>query len=119
MILCYPVISFGPHGHQGSCLNLLGEEPPAELIRDLCNELCVTSDTPPAFLWHTADDAGVPVMNSLMFAEACAAKGVPFELHAYRSGRHGLGLACDFPHVATWIDLAGEWLGETFGGAAL
>jgi len=114
LILCYPVISFGPHGHQGSCLNLLGENPPRELVREFCNELRVTPDTPPTFLWHTADDGGVPVMNSLMFAEGCTANGVPFELHVYRSGRHGLGLAPEFPHIATWIDLAGEWLHETW-----
>ncbi len=112
LILCYAVISFGPHGHQGSCHNLLGENAPRELVREFCNELRVTPDTPPTFLWHTADDPGVPVMNSLMFAEACDANGVPFELHAYRSGRHGLGLAEEFPHVATWVDLAGEWLRE-------
>lgn len=116
LILCYPVISFGPHGHRGSCLNLLGDPPPAELVADLCNELRVTPQTPPSFLWHTADDPGVPVMNSLMFAQACAANGVPFELHVYRSGRHGLGLAPEFPHIASWVDLAGEWLGEVFGG---
>lgn len=112
LILCYPVISFGPHGHEGACLNLLGDEPAPEAIEDLCNELQVTPETPPSFLWHTADDPGVPVMNSLLFAEACAAEGVPFELHVYNSGAHGLGLAEESPHVATWIDLAAEWLRE-------
>lgn len=115
LILCYPVISFGPHGHQGSCLNLLGEDPPPALVADLCNELRVTPDTPPTFLWHTADDAGVPVMNSLLFAQACAANKVPFELHVYESGPHGLGLAPDRSHIATWVNLAAEWLHERWG----
>jgi len=119
LILCYPVIGFGPHGHQGSGLNLLGEGAPLALIRDLCNDLRVTPDTPPTFLWHTADDPGVPVMNSLMFAQACDANGVEFELHVYRSGAHGLGLAPELPHVATWVDLAGEWLHETWSGRAV
>lgn len=112
LVLCYPVISFGEFGHRGSMQNLLGDEPPEELVRSLSNETQVTADTPPTFLWHTADDPGVPVENSLQFAQALSAHGVPFELHVYRSGRHGLGLASDLPHVATWIDLCAEWLRE-------
>lgn len=112
LVLCYPVISFGEFGHRGSMNNLLGENPPAELVASLSNENQVTADTPPAFLWHTADDAGVPVENSLLFAQALSAQDVPYELHVYRSGRHGLGLAPDFPHIATWMDLCAEWLRE-------
>ncbi|MGI5817107.1 MAG: alpha/beta hydrolase [Armatimonadota bacterium] len=112
MVLCYPVITFGDYGHAGSMKNLLGDDPPEELVRSLSNETQVTADTPPSFLWHTADDAGVPVQNSLLFAQALSAHQVPFELHVYRSGRHGLGLAGEFPHIATWIDLCVEWLGE-------
>jgi acetyl esterase/lipase len=110
LVLCYPVISFGPGGHQGSMHNLLGEGPAPELVRSLSNELQVTADTPPTFLWHTADDEGVPVRNSLLFAAALAAHGVPHELHVYQSGPHGLGLAEAYPHVATWTRLCGEWL---------
>lgn len=112
LVLCYPVISFGEFGHRGSMANLLGADPPAELVASLSNETQVTEDTPPSFLWHTADDAGVPVQNSLLFAEALSAHRVPYELHVYRSGRHGLGLAPEFPHIATWIDLCAQWLRE-------
>jgi acetyl esterase/lipase len=110
LVLCYPVISFGPHGHQGSRNNLLGEKAPADLVLSLCNDTQVTADTPPSFLWHTADDAGVPVLNSLLFAAALARCGVPHEIHVYEQGRHGLGLALEDPHVATWSQLCGEWL---------
>ncbi|MBN1937863.1 MAG: hypothetical protein JW934_24630 [Anaerolineae bacterium] len=55
-------------------------------------------------------DAGVPVENSLLYARALSAHRVPFELHVYPQGRHGLGLASEDPHVATWIDLCTEWL---------
>lgn len=113
LVLCYPVITFTKEfGHQGSCDNLLGENPPAELVQSLCNETQVTSDTPPSFLWHTADDAGVPVENSLIFAQALSANRVPFELHVYEHGRHGLGLAEGTGHIATWMDLCAEWLKE-------
>ncbi|HCU38095.1 MAG TPA: alpha/beta hydrolase [Armatimonadetes bacterium] len=112
IVLCYPVISFGEFGHVGSKNNLLGENPPEVLVQSLSNETQVTADTPPAFLWHTADDPGVLVQNSLLFAQALSAHGVPYELHVYRSGRHGLGLAPEFPHIATWMDLCAEWLKE-------
>ena len=91
-ILCYAVISLGEFGHRGSRNNLLGTNPPPELVRELSNELQVTKDTPPCFIWHTYEDAGVPVENSLQFAEALRRVGIPFDLHVYQKGQHGLGL---------------------------
>ncbi|MFD2614964.1 alpha/beta hydrolase [Paenibacillus gansuensis] len=111
MVLCYPVISFGPHGHHGSRDNLLaGHTDAAELAELFSLENRVNGHTPPAFLWHTADDEGVPVQNSLMFAEALSRHNVPFDLHVYRHGRHGLGLAEEDAHVGTWTAVCAEWL---------
>jgi acetyl esterase/lipase len=91
-ILCYAVITMGQFTHQGSKQNLLGKDPSPELVRELSNELKVTQDTPPCFVWHTYDDNGVPVENSLQFAEALRRAAVPFDLHIYQKGPHGLGL---------------------------
>ena len=92
-ILCYPVVTLvGPFAHAGSRKNLLGTNPPPELVRELSNDLQVTKDTPPCFIWHTYEDGGVPVENSLQFAEALRKAGVPFDLHVYQKGPHGLGL---------------------------
>jgi acetyl esterase/lipase len=91
-ILCYAVISFGEFGHRGSMNNLLGKSPSPELVRELSNELQVTKYTPPCFIWHTYEDGGVPVENSLQFAEALRKARVPFDLHVYQKGQHGLGL---------------------------
>jgi len=91
-ILCYPVISMGEYTHQGSKNNLLGKDPSPELVRELSNELQVTKDTPPCFIWHTAEDKAVPVENALLFAEAFRKAGVPFDLHIYERGNHGMGL---------------------------
>ncbi len=91
-ILCYPVITLGQFAHQGSKRNLLGDNPSPELVQYLSNELQVTKDTPPCFVWHTYEDSGVRVENSLMFAEALRKAGVPFDLHIYQKGPHGLGL---------------------------
>ena len=91
-ILCYAVITMGQFTHQGSKQNLLGKDPSPELVRELSNELQVTKDTPPCFVWHTYEDNAVPVENSLQFAEALRRVGVPFDLHIYQKGPHGLGL---------------------------
>ncbi len=92
-ILCYPVITLGEFTHQGSKRNLLGDNPAPELVRLLSNELQVTARTPPTFVWHTAEDQAVPVENALLFAAALRKAGVPFDLHVYERGRHGIGLA--------------------------
>jgi acetyl esterase/lipase len=91
-ILCYPVITMGEKTHSGSKKNLLGDNPDPELVKNLSNELQVTKDTPPTFLFHTVEDTGVVVDNSLLFAAALAKNGVPFALHIYPKGRHGIGL---------------------------
>lgn len=110
LVLCYPVISFGEYGHQGSVENLLGHNPAEKDVTQLSAERQVNSDTPPAFLWHTSDDPAVPVENSLLFASALSRHKIPFELHSYMSGRHGLGLAETHPEARTWPNLCGLWL---------
>jgi len=91
-ILCYPVVTMGKFTHQGSKNNLLGKDPSPDLIQELSNELHVTKETPPCFIWHTDEDPAVPVENSLQFAAALRQAGVPFNLHIYEKGAHGLGL---------------------------
>src|SRR5436190_21133731 len=91
-ILCYPVVSMGKFTHQGSKNNLLGKDPSPEVVEDLSNELRVTSNTPPCFIWATYEDTAVPVENSLQFAAALRQARVPFDLHIYEKGAHGLGL---------------------------
>ena len=113
-ILCYAVITMGPNTHQGSKDNLLGKAPSADLVELLSNEKQVTKDTPPCFLWHTAEDTAVKVENSLDFAAALQRNGVPFDLHVYQKGRHGLGLA-DKPPFANphpWAKDLVFWLKE-------
>jgi len=109
-VLCYAVVSFQDFTHPGSCINLLGENASMAARAELSNELRVTSDTPPAFMWHTAEDTGVPPENVLRYATALAAHGVPYELHIYQDGRHGIGLGLEDPATATWGDLLGIWL---------
>ena len=107
-ILCYPVITMGANAHAGSKKNLLGDNPDPELVKNLSNETQVTKDTPPCFVWHTWEDKGVKVENSLDFAAALQRAGVPFDLHVYQKGRHGIGTANNHPWTRDCI----YWLRE-------
>jgi acetyl esterase/lipase len=109
LVLCYPVISFGPHRHDGSLRALLGDDAPTSGAAALSAELRVGPTTPPAFLWHTADDEAVPLENSLLFASALRAHGVSFALHVFPHGPHGLGLADELPGVGRWKLLCADW----------
>ena len=91
-ILCYAVITMGEFTLGGSKKNLLGAEPDPALVELLSNEKQVTKETPPTFLWHTWEDTGVKIENSTQFAAALRSHGVPFELHIFQKGGHGMGL---------------------------
>lgn len=108
-ILCYAVITMGHYTHQGSKENLLGKNPKPGLAKLLSNELQVRTNTPPCFIWATDEDKTVPVENSLMFAEALRKNHVPFDLHIYQKGGHGMGLKDKppFAHPHPW---AADWL---------
>lgn len=123
-ILCYPVITADfNHAHKGSFLNLLGHAPNKKEEDYFSCERNVKPTTPPAFIWHTAADDCVPVKNSLLYAEACSKNGVPFEMHIYPFGWHGLSTSdrltntpgnpiLDYDHQ--WLDSAKKWLKQTF-----
>lgn len=111
-ILCYPVISLGEYAHAGSRKNLLGENPSAELVTALSNELQVTKETPPTFIWHTVEDKTVPVENALLFASALRRAGVPFSLHIYETGAHGLGFGRPGREGPPWADQLLYWFKE-------
>ncbi len=111
-ILCYAVITMGKYTHQGSKENLLGKNPSPELVELLSNELQVKTNTPPCFLWATFQDNVVPMENTMMFAEALRKNGVPFALHIYERGEHGMGLADNppFAHPHPWANDCLFWL---------
>jgi acetyl esterase/lipase len=109
-VLCYPVITMGQFTHRGSKERLLGENPPAELVELLSNELQVTAQTPPTFIWHTVEDTAVPVENALLFASALRRAGVPFALHVYEKGRHGIGLPAAGKGAPAWDEACLFWL---------
>jgi acetyl esterase/lipase len=111
MILAYPVISFTTeYTHRGSLRNLLGDNPDPKLAASLSNETQVTPETPPAFLFHTSTDPGVPPENSVLFYLALRKAGVPAEMHVYERGKHGVGLAPSDPVLSTWPKRLEDWM---------
>ncbi|HBM81913.1 MAG: alpha/beta hydrolase [Clostridiales bacterium] len=110
MILCYSVITFGKFRHDGSMVNLIGKNPDENLRHDLSCENMVNEKTAPTFLWHTSNDSCVPVENSLLFASALSKNKVPFEMHIFPKGDHGLGLAKGVYEVEDWPHLCEKWL---------
>jgi acetyl esterase/lipase len=113
-ILCYAVVTMGEFTHQGSKNNLLGKDPSPDLVKLLSNEMQVTAQTPPCFIWHTYEDKGVPLENSLAFAAALRKNNVPFDFHVYEKGRHGIGLSDKppFNNVHPWARDCLYWLKE-------
>lgn len=111
--MCYPVAVSWGNTHDGSFVNLLGDD---QALRDrLSIDRLVRKDMPPVFLWHTRTDATVPVRNSLVLAVALDEAEIPFAMHVYGKGRHGLSLpdarthpSNELPEVSAdmkyWID---------------
>lgn len=125
-ILAYPLITSDIHfRHEGSFLALMGDQLSNKDLKEVSPERHVTEETPPCFIWITADDHVVKPENAMIFAGALRAKRVPFELHIFPKGRHGLSLCTQetpFPDtpkekfekenasVAVWVNLAKTFL---------
>ena len=124
-ILSYPVITADPKSwHKGSFVNLLGHTPQNKEEENYFScDRQVSEKTPPAFLWHASDDTCVPVKNSMLYAEALSENGIPFELHIYPYGGHGMSI-CDkqvhnklnsnIEYDRDWLYSAKKWLKLTF-----
>ena len=125
-VLCYPVITADPAlRHEGSFRSLVGEEiiSPATVERFSLERHVKKGITPPTFLWHTAADNGVPVENTLLYATALSRENIPFSVHIFPNGAHGLATVDSRtvpadqrdPQAAQWIGLAKLWLKELLG----
>lgn len=109
-VLCYGLMALRDANGPSSAGMLLGDDPDPALVESLTSQKQVTPQTPPTFLFHTAEDIRVPPDNSVLFYQACRAAGVPAELHIFGYGVHGLGLAVGDPVNARWTDLFAGWL---------
>ncbi len=110
-VLCYPVICISDLAltHIGSTTNLLDTDN-LHKAKELNPALIADSNTPKAFIWHTSNDSAVNVCNSLQYGEKLRSVEVPFEMHIFPDGHHGLGLSHSNPHVSQWTSLLISWL---------
>lgn len=117
VILGYPVVSMLLPTHAGSRQNLLGPQPSDALRAATSTDLLVTPDAPPFFIWHTAEDAAVPVQHSYLLGMALAAARIPHELHVYERGRHGIGFGEGEGTAEDWRSASAAWLRQGGWGA--
>lgn len=121
MVLVYPVINGGEFAHRGSFDALLAENKnDKEWIEKLSIDNRVTPDTPKTFLWSTYEDKSVPCENTFMMCNALRKNNVPFEMHLFQIGGHGLALANEQtrdaagtgiePYCSKWMGLCKDWL---------
>ena len=109
--LIYPVVTMkAPHTHAGSRRNLIGDAPAAALVEKYSLETSPPADTPPTFLMHAADDAAVPVENSLALFAALKSAGIPAAMHVFEKGGHGFGVrGVDDAPLRRWPSLVLDW----------
>lgn len=110
-VLGYPVIAFSKdYCHNVTRSQLIGEDLPEKLKLELSSELQVTSRTPPTFIFHSEDDKGVEVRNSIDFFLACKDHGVPAEMHLFPTGGHGYGVGAPGTAESQWPQLLRRWI---------
>lgn len=127
LMLAYAVLDFTliprterEHSKNMATYAVTGEfNPDEEKLIKISPALNISENVPPTFLWTTVEDALVSVQNSIVFSQKLADKGIPFELHVFNKGKHGLGLG-DLrtgikkdqtnSQVYKWVDLFLEWL---------
>ena len=111
-ILIYPVISFGPEGHEGSRINLIGnanDEKTKKAIDYFSSEKQITKEAPPAFLVHSKDDDLVPVANATHYYDNLIAHKVPAEIYLYEKGGHGYGMKNPTSEIL-WTSVMKTWM---------
>jgi dipeptidyl aminopeptidase/acylaminoacyl peptidase len=106
-------------------MTAFGKQLPSKEETDMYNAAVQMSNKnmPPTFLWSTTEDKLVNAKHTMLLVEALDRNNVPYEVHIFKSGPHGLSLATEqtsnfenqtVPHVAKWFDLSVEWLKEIF-----
>ncbi len=111
-VLCYAITSMETETYRPARLILLGERASPQLRRSTSLDALVTPQSPPFFLWHTAEDAYVHPEHTYRLASALAASDVPHAVHVFAHGPHSLGLAQNAAEASIWTTLAEAWIRE-------
>lgn len=117
MILCYPVITADEFAHVGSIERVSNAKKGTEEYQWFGLDQHVDEYTPPAFIWHTSEDRVVPVENSLKMAASLSKAKVPFELHVFPKGQHGMSVCTEEVDTSNayngrWVEWSVQWLKE-------
>jgi acetyl esterase/lipase len=110
LILLYPTISTEASYRHPVIDQWLGPDANDELRRQTSPDKHVDRLAPPTIIFHAADDTIAVPDNSLAFAQACHAAGVPVELHLFPHGGHGRVFAYDAGNSPRWRALLQDWL---------
>lgn len=119
LILGYPVITTNSW-MRPNLPRLIGSRDPEETKKLLDCSKNVGPHTPPAFLVHTFMDNAVSAKESLDFANALNENDIPFEMHIFPNGVHGLSTGkietCGHiePSFNKWMSLSVLWLDSVF-----
>ena len=121
-ILCYPVITAEEPTHMCSFKALTGkQELSDEDVEHFSLEKHVDpAVTPETFIWLASDDNAVNPLNSLKYASALTLNKIPYELHVFPKGGHGI-TTCRYGLVSNpeseivkydseWCALSVKWL---------
>ncbi|MFD8983456.1 alpha/beta hydrolase [Streptomyces sp. NPDC059564] len=117
-VLGYAITSMETETYRPSRIILLGEDAAPDLRRETSLDKLVTAQSPPFFLWHTAEDIYVPPEHTYRLAAALAAHDVPHTVHVFAHGPHGLGLAQGAGDAAAWTTFAASWIAEQIDAPA-
>ncbi|MFQ6332058.1 alpha/beta hydrolase [Nocardia sp. CWNU-33] len=111
-VLGYAITSMETETYRPARLILLGEDADPQLRRSTSLDALVTPQSPPFFLWHTAEDTYVPPEHTYRLANALAANDIPHEVHVFAHGPHSLGLARGAGEAESWTRFASAWIHE-------
>lgn len=90
VVLSYAVLT-SQKSHAGTIDSISINEEDTKIHMNIVER--INNNSSPAYLWCTADDGAVPCHNSIDAANKYALYGVPFSLHVYPHGQHGLSTA--------------------------
>lgn len=109
-ILFYPVITMDKATHNGSKLNLLGDQPSLADVHQYSLEKQVSVNTPPTILLLSDDDKSVLPQNSTDYYNALKINDIPASMYVFPVGGHGWGFREDFKYHTEMCQLLEKWL---------
>lgn len=87
----YPVVNQYDEPREQSFINLFKNEK-LRMESDLSLPKLINKNNPRAFIFSTVEDSVVPIKNTISLISAYKENAVPFEVHIFEHGEHGLSL---------------------------